>query len=80
MRAWIDSAAVCWRFLLIFVKLMSAANESARTGGGEETSGSREQERRQENGEVGKASGSGRVDNDGDGSSGAAVAGRPTGI
>ncbi|XP_024374336.1 uncharacterized protein [Physcomitrium patens] len=55
------------------------ANESARTGGGEETSGSREQERRQENGEVGKASGSGRVDNDGDGSSGAAVAGRPTG-
>lgn len=59
--------------------LVYTASDSARVGTADETSGSREQERRQENGEAGKASGSGRIDTDGDGPSGSAVAGRPPG-
>jgi transcription initiation factor TFIID subunit 4 len=55
------------------------ASDSARAGTADETAGSREQERRQENGEAGKASGSGRMDADGDGPSGPAAAGRPPG-
>lgn len=59
--------------------LVNTASDSARVGTADETSGSREQERRQENGEAGKASGSGRLDTDGEGPSGSAVAGRPPG-
>lgn len=59
--------------------LVNTASDSARAGTADETSGSREQERRQENGEAGKASGSGRIDTDGDGPPGSAVAGRPPG-
>lgn len=64
---------------LICVGLVNTATDSARIGNVDETTGSREQERRQENGEAGKTSGSGRMDTDGDGPPGSAVAGRPPG-
>jgi hypothetical protein len=57
----------------------NTASESARAGSADEASGSREQEGRLENGEAGKATGSGRMDTDGDGAPASAVASRPSG-
>ena len=59
---------------------MNTASESARAGSADEASGSREQEGRHENGEAGKATGSGRTDTEGDGAPGSAVAARPPGM